>query len=474
MRGGVAAAVAAAFSLAAAAPASAGTTAQQVADFSSSFFAGTGVEARQNIAVRQEGDKFHITIPAFEVTLPDIDSDQKDKTITRSVSERTFTLTPSGKFGEHQQYKLEPFDWTLISSFFRELLPTAKLTAGSFAGEILLVPELKLGSKQSARVSNLALELPRDIRLGVSSFVTDYSARATPGKKMNTSSKMEAKDIVLQTAFGRISVPVANAHSSSTGGDLTADEMLHFLTAQKVWSKLDIPSVSLATKEDGAPDLSLRLQTTSDFSPGVFTLSFLASDIKGGFFQFFVPPSFMPERIEMRLGLKGMDADKALALMRLIEKSKNAAPDSPEKAAVEAAVKQALDEIVPKVVFDIKEVEISNATAAVKLSGTFKNLSTAAPLTEKTDGNATLTVTNFDALSPAPAVDESACAAAKKEPGQPHAAEACAPRGGMLDGLRPYMTAQSRRTNQQGQTVDTFKILIKGTAVTINGLPAGG
>lgn len=401
------------------------------------------------IQVQTAGDNFLVTVPAVRLT-------EENGEEGGVVPAQKIALTRNGTFANYAQYTMTSNDLAYMKQVLQVLAPDITLSAKSFSNKNEVVPSLKLTTKQSLNITELAAAVPEVLELTVDSLASDGLLKAVSETKMDVAASVDGTGISLTTPQVALTLPHITLSSQGTKADITADNLVQLASAESVHFSLEAPKMSLLT-------LLMPLSVTLDGVMRVDSEQDTALTLEFNHISFpenalFLNSPLTPTDIRLQLALKGVSRGDLLALSQADPNDAMAKRDALLKTAT----------------LEVKDASFIMAGGAVRLTGMIKPYALGEAWSATADF--TMTIVNMDKLSPVPTVNEVQCKQAETfaeqnpEQGERLKQLSCAPQGGMLDFLRPFMT-EKRTMDEAGQTLDTFHIEITTDAVMINGQP---
>ena len=424
------------------------------------------------ITVKAVGNDFDVTLPAFSGG--DI-----------NVKPQTIRLTYAGGFNDHAQYKIEtPFE--SIQSLFKNVLPEATLNTESADIMTVWAPAYNLVTKSSQNIKGLKLSIPNTMDFSMGSLASDTLVRVISSDKMDAADTSDGQDVRIVAENAEIIVPSFSYESALSGSDITSDPVKQMLSCNSNVFKYSLPDIQLKMQGSAAPIASFSLQGQGSYQNEIFHFENKIGNITSPTLGAFAPAALIPDEISINLDVEGISKDVLAKLAKKAQDKSYTDEDVP-------ALKQAIETGVIK----LNLFEAKNSLAGMALSGTIrgklKNAETVKTLLDVQANlipiiDAKVVITNFDKISPEPKVDQLQCdraterlnsldmsapnAIMQKETAEMQKEIACAPQGGPLDMLRPYLDLNERVVDTAGETKDTFVITFEDDVLTINGKQA--
>ncbi|MCQ2741414.1 MAG: hypothetical protein MJ210_04795 [Alphaproteobacteria bacterium] len=412
----------------------------------------------------------------FDVVLP----------VTQSgpvqISNKTIHLTPAGDFNNYAQYKIEsPFE--AVQSVFKDILPDATLTADVADQTTLWVPFYKLISKNSQNIKGLKLVIPTMLNLSAGSLVSDALARVIGDGKMDVAGSSDGQDIQIKAEKAVIYVPSFSSESTSTNCDITSDPIQQLKSCDSSVFKYAIPEIQIKMQEAAAPMASFSLIGSGAYQNEVLHFENKVGNITSSTLSAFAPMALIPDEILLNLDFEGISSEFVSSFS---QKGKNGSLTDEDMPTIK--------KLIDKGALKVNLFEVKNAIAGVAVSGTIRvKLNDADSITTLDDLSANsepvieakVVISNLDKISPEPQVNQAQCDRAteylnKVDMASPNAemqkatAEmqqemACAPQGGPLDIVRPYLDINNRVVDVDGTTKNTLVITFENDVLTVNG-----
>lgn len=409
------------------------------------------------ITVTPNGDDFDITLGAVS------DEDEDDGKV-KSLSARSVKLTRAGAFVDQAQYKLSLASLDYLQDLLALVDDDIKLTAATVQDDLIVVPAYQLIANRATRATDAKMSTA-DGTLALTQLTSDILARPLAADKMDMSAALDMRDMTLTTQNGSLKIPALTAYSLLTNAPVVGVDLTRQLLADKFEGTFEIPTIQIfptAGTNSSLPMATGALSGKARFQDDTYYFETKLTQLQTAMP---VPANLMPTEITLNLDITGLNKQDLLTLT----------DDKSDDARQHAAIQHILESGT----IILHELQVQNAGAGLMLTGTarakFDVSGNPQPVVD-----ATLTIRNLDTISPVPTVDEARCAQAKKDFATPTDEQdkqasqmmiemACAPQGGMLDIIRPYLTAGARTTDPDGATVDTLKIQFQDGKLTLNG-----
>lgn len=423
----------------------------------------------EQMQVTPAGDGFDLVLPATQNEIA-------------NVQTQTIHLTYAGEFNNHAQYKIEsPFE--NVQSLFRDILPDATFTADSADMTMIWVPAYNLVSKNSQNITGLKVSVPNMMDLSVGSLVSDTLVRVVSENKMDAADSTDGHDVQLSAENAVIVVPAFSYESSLEGSDITADPIDQMISSSNNTFKYNLPDVQLKMMGAAAPMAALSIVGQGAYQNEALHFENKFGNITSPTLGAFAPAALIPDEVSIDFDIEGVSKEVLAQLTKKAQSGEYTDEDIP-------ALKQAIETGV----FKFNLLEAKNTLAGVAVSGTIRlKLKDAASVTTIADMQANLepvveakvVVTNLDQISPEPKVDQAQCdiatellnsvdmsapdADAQRESAEMRQEIACAPQGGPLDLVRPYLDTTARVVGSDGKTTDTFVVTYEDNTLVVNG-----
>lgn len=409
------------------------------------------------MSVVAEGENFLVTLPETQKVVP-VDA-QTQETKTLSIPEKKITLTYADSFDDYAQYRIDSvFD--IVQSLIKDAVPEASLTVGQSNSEILWVPYYNLITKNSQNIQNLVLNLPDVLNLTVGSVVSDSLARALGNKKMDRSDLQDVKDIKITAEGTTISIPTFSFEDAIQNADLGVTGIRQLTSSEKAFFNLNIPTVVVSADKEHMGSLSLAMN--GEYQNTTMHLEIKSDNITLNQMMIPLPSVFLPSEISLNVDVQNLNKEALNLIM--------------DENTTDEERTNALRTQVSNIRIRINKLEVKNAEAGISVSGILQNEPNAIGLSLP-KANLTAVITNLDKLAPEVKVDAQQCERVKAQMAtlsdrniaEQAIQNACAPQGGILSALRPYIDLQKRTVNADGTTTDTVNIIIVNNRMIING-----
>ncbi|MBR5130739.1 MAG: hypothetical protein IKV03_05915 [Alphaproteobacteria bacterium] len=359
-------------------------------------------------------------------------------------------------FNGMKQYKITTESWIRWAEFIRVNFPNPQITMDEYSETVFWVPDLSLTTSTSLKVSDIIIK-DTDFSLTINNIISD-SLVAPQNNKIDIASVTDLMGLNIKTPLFELNIPKIMENTQIIAADQTSSETMQALTAQKSTSSLMIPTFSVTSPLIGTDPFSATIEGTTTLDDTI-KLSMRISDIK------LSSMPTLPQNITANISLEGLTKNDIISYTELSEKYDELdSIQSPEAAEVEKQLINFYDTLSQKIRIKIDDFVITFPNGSFSIDGIIKYTNPAL----SADFN--LNITNFDGLSPTPQpADKEACEKALENitsdtPMPP----ACIQKAGMLEFLRPFIDMQKRTINDEGQTVDTFKINYSADTLIIN------
>lgn len=395
--------------------------------------------------IRSEGDDFIITF---------------DDPTDPQTPPHELKMVRIADFNGKKQYKITTNSWVKWNEDIRQHFETPQVSIGEYEETISWVPDLSLKSNTSLKANDIILK-NQDLSVTVGAIVSD-SLVGPRNNKMDIALATDIADIEIKSPIFTLTIPRLIQETQISGSNQTGIQSMQVLTSEKSVSSVHIPTLTFtAPKILNNQPVTGTIETGSIFENNpIFTLNI--SNIQ-------VPQPYRdlaPTHINTKINLENISKDDLISYINLQDKYIQVEDlNSKEAEALEQQLTQMSNDLLTKAILKIDNLTAVLNKGEISLTGTIKYAEPALSI------DATLTVTDFDAISPkAGPMDEKACENALKEhtPQSPLPAE-CIQQAGALEFLRPYLDINQRTQNDAGQTVDTFKINYSADNLIING-----
>ncbi len=386
---------------------------------------------------------------------PDVRSDGDDFIITfdnpndPEMPKYELRMIRIADFNEKKQYQISSESWIKWAEFVREYFNTPQISADTYEETISWVPDLALTTNTSVKASDISIA-DKDIKLNINSVFSD-SLVGLNADKIDIASASNFENVDLKTDLFQLSAPKIIQNTHIIGSEITGNKVQQILTAKSSEFSLEIPTIQLHMPLLGqypitaSIKMTQSLETTPEFKADI-------SNIKSQ-----INIKNLPQNIQMHIALDGVNRAELLNFVNL-EAAYNQEEDIKSDSAkeTERLLIELANKMVQNTVGTIKEITVNFPDGSLSLTGTLRSAN------EDIVMKGTLSVTNFDTLSPRPQpANQEACEAALKNISldATHLPPECAVKqSGMLDYLRPFLDMAKRTTNTAGETVDTFDI----------------
>lgn len=426
---------------------------------------GNGKAWQDQITVTADGDD-------FQVILPEVNIDKYDEPAIHLPAGQ-IRLTRSGSFGQQAQYKATLPTASYLDSLFKSLLSSdVQMTMNVSKDEVNLVPAHRLVSGQSRHIKDIRAA-SEGIVATVDTVVSDALVRMGTNQQAESASETDISGVAIETPSMIIRIPQINTRSHIQDMTPAADGQYNIWTAKTLQGTLEIPKIlffAAGSQPDALPLLTMAQHGTTTLQGETLHLEGAVDKV-----QTALP---LPAGLELswNADVSGLNRD---LLSRMTEAQGGLKPADRDAFLTAATLK-------------VNALTVKSDEAGMALSGTARlkpivgqkaadaNTPNLVP-----DVEATLVITNLDKISPPPVVNQAACDEAKARinainPNGEHAdaqrelytamaEDACTPRGGALDNLRPLLDPKNHQVAPDGTTTDTIYIRLTENGLSING-----
>lgn len=428
-----------------------------------SFLSDGGLESDTPLIFEQRGEDYLVTIPELKIPVAD---GHKVLPLQR------VTLVRNGDFAGSPQFQVKMDFLTKIQSVLKLISDNATVDADRYVQDMLWVPHLQMISNNSIQAENLTLSFPEYLTATVKSMVSDVLVQPVKETgKMDIATATDSYDITVSTPIGQIVLPRISYHKTLVGTEVSGDEALQALTATRGSSSLNIPRFVISSVLLPNQELSGHLTSTARILPTQAQLNLRLDSLK--LTQNISP--LTPETIVFNIIFDNFKQSDLIHLwhtqkqiQRLIDNDKEISDE------LENQLDLQLQNALKTITIRIPEITVSNAKAGIKMAGVIDRL------TDDPQIDLTLSITNFDLISPpSKKIDTEKCTALVQQVSKNqndmslvHQMQTeCVPERGILEDLRPYLSTATRTTNEAGISVDTFFISSQNGTLTVNGQP---
>lgn len=402
-----------------------------------------------------------------------------------------FVLSKDASFKNTDQYKFALNSLESYSPVLKQMLDSQNVKLESFTYEGKMVPALKLITSQIAQGKNFVVQEGPDtseiIRVG--SFLVKDTLDSLSGNSVKAEGDITLKDILINHPFLQITVNQLDTQVSIPETTLGNTDLDQILNASEVkfgiqMKNLKAKSFFLPVQEVGL-DSSFDITFKQDMSTKIvdMNIDWTASNIG------IVSPdielaSKLPTSLNFDMNLKGFTYADLKSLgesQNHLNEARSVPFTRPEALKVlENEVQTKTNELMAKTNFFLNNLSLRSNDYAVALRGAVY------PQSEAFTG--TLTITNFDALSPAPkAIDKQACQAATEawsrlliqksgneddpevREASAKATAACDDGAGFLEFLRPYVAKAKEVKDDTGKPAVQLAVEFKNGVWYVDG-----
>ena len=394
---------------------------------------------------------------AFTVTLPAVAAEG------RTTTPHILQLTPAGTFNDHPQYRIEPVFET-VQALFHELIPEAVFSADTADINLIWVPHDNLVVTNTQKLTGLSVTLPPIFALTADRFNSDFWVRPTSNNRTDVLTNKTATALTLMTDNLRISVPNLTYADEIISCLSSYNPFIRLFSGQSASFHLALPTVLISLLPTGDTLALFHLEGTGTLADQSAHFNLRLDDITAGPALKSQGMTVIPTEARLSLEVTGFDRSALQQLAQTID------------TLPEAEARDTLYRLATELVFHIREFTLANDKAAIRLTGTIRNKQDARgelyPVAE-----ATITVKNWDTISPPPTVDEAYCQRITRQMADVpdkilahHTIQAaCSPRGGILDDFRTLLDADKRQVLPDGTTEDTLFLTLDNGLLTVNG-----
>ncbi len=435
------------------------------------------LSAQPSIAAQESG--YVVTVP--QSTLPD-----EQKTV---VPEYQVVFNRSSDFNGYPAYEADLTDVAQLSPMLYQLMEQNDMSLQRFSYKIVFVPALNISIGQGMTIDRMVMKNEGKDVLVIDKILEKASVTPLPGQMAKVERATGISQFFLNTQLGSVRMDQLTSLFEIPSISLNA------LSLENIWSvkearvssdisNLRITSMLLPVQEVRTNvALNTSFKQTSDMGLMDMTLNLSFKDIA---VAQKIPDldGKLPTYMTLSVSVPNLDVKQIQQIVNLNQEIANeeTAPERLTKA--EKELDQAMNQLMSQAVVDIKEMALGSEEYSVALNGVLNQK-------DKTF-KGTLTVINFDFISPEGTVDEAACDEARRNAdalmekmaqsqdnslfdqtlaAQLKASQLCEAEPGVLDALRPYMAPAKRTLNAKGQTVDSFDVEYNSTGLSLNGTP---
>ena len=398
------------------------------------------------LQIAQDGSDFVLTMPATE-------------TPARSVR-----LVADGSFNGRDQYRIDGF-FDAIRDIVADLTP-ATVTTEKSDSSLTWVPHYNLITHSSQNILNFQIDIPSYARVSVGRIVTDSLMTALADNRLDQAGSQDMTNLTVATQDMTLTVPTVSYQGSIQNAPLAADTLTQVLLADRAAYQLTVPTLMLTSPQAQTPLGTLSFTSEGLYRDDMFNVRLKADKITlDPTLRSLLPVTVLPTEVTFNADITGLNREELQKHLTALQTA-----DTPENRA---AFQEALADWDDNIGLKIHQLEAKSADAGILVQGTLENRDDTPQM------DLTVTITNLDRISPPPVIDQAACDEARKQqaavtPSDPAAAtqktiadfvaqQACSPRGGFLDALRPYLNERT------ADGKDIVKILLRDGVLTING-----
>lgn len=435
------------------------------------------LSAQPSIAAQESG--YVVTVP--QSTLPD-----EQKTV---VPEYQVVFNRSSDFNGYPAYEADLTDVAQLSPMLYQLMEQNDMSLQRFSYKIVFVPALNISIGQGMTIDRMVMKNEGKDVLVIDKILEKASVTPLPGQMAKVERATGISQFFLNTQLGSVrmdqltslfEIPsvsvnalslddvwrVKEAKLTSQISNLRVASML--LPVQEVSTNVALNTLLKQTADVGQMDMALNLSFKD------IAVAQKIPDLDGK----------LPTYMTLSVSVPNLDVKQIQQIVNLNQEIANEETAPERLAEAEKELDQAMNRLMSQAVVDIKEMALGSEEYSVALNGV---------LNQKDETfKGTLTVVNFDFISPEGTVDEAACDEARRNAdalmekmaqsqdnslfdqtlaAQLKASQLCEAEPGVLDALRPYMVPAKRTLNAKGQTVDSFDVEYNSTGLSLNGTP---
>ena len=430
-------------------------------------------------SITTQGMGYVVTVP--QSTLPD-----EQKTV---VPEYQVVFNRSSDFNGYPAYEADLTDVAQLSPILYQLMEQNDMSLQRFSYKIVFVPALNISIGQGMTIDRMVMKNEGKDVLVIDKILEKASVTPLPGQMAKVERATGVSQFFLNTQLGSVrmdqltslfEIPSVSVNTLSLDDVWWVKEAK--LTSQI--SNLRVASMLLPVQEVSTNvALNTSLKQTADLGRMDMTLNLSFKDIA---VAQKIPDldGKLPTYITLSVLVPNLDVKQVQQIVNLNQEIANEETPPERLAEAEKELDQSVNRLMSQVVVDIKEMALGSEQYSVVLNGALNQK-------DKTF-KGTLTIVNFDFISPEGTVDEKACNDARQDAdalmekmaqsqdnslfdqtlaAQLKASQLCEAEPGVLDALRPYMVSAKRTLNAKGQTVDTFDVEYNATGLSLNGKP---
>lgn len=426
-----------------------------------SFLSDGGLESDTPLIFEQRGQDYIVTIPQLKVPVADGH---------KVLPTQRVTLIRNGDFAGSPQFQVKMDFLTKIQSILKLISDNTTVDADRYVQDMLWVPRLQMISNNSIQAENLTLSFPEHLTANIKSMVSDVLVQPVKETgRMDIAAATDSYDITISTPIGQITLPRISYHKTLVGTEISGDEALQTLTADRGSTLLNIPQFNVSSALLPNQELSGHLTATAQFLPTQAQLNLTLDSLK--LTQDISP--LIPEKIVLNIIFDNLKQPDLIHLWHTQKQIQNLIDSDKEVSdELEHQLDMQLQKVLGTTTIRIPEINISNARAGIKMAGVIDHL------TSDPQVDLTLSITNFDLISPpSKKIDTEKCTALVQQVSENqndsslvHQMQTeCMPQTGILEDLRPYLSTATHSTNEAGISVDTFFISSQNGMITVNG-----
>lgn len=432
------------------------------------------------------------TAAGYVVNIPQgtLKTDKKTK-----VPAYVFVLSKEAPFKDAAQYQFTLNSLESYSPALKQILDTQNVRLESFTYQGKIVPSLKLITSQMGQGKNLVFQAGPQVDdiIRVGSFLVQDTLDSLSGNLVKAEGDIVLKDVLINHPFLRIAMDQLDTQIFIPQTTLGTTDLDQVLNAPEIRLGIDMTGIKAASfflpVQELRLDSAFGITLKQDMSTKVvdMNIDWKASNIAA------ISPetefvSKLPTSLIFDMNMKGFtyaDLQSLGQSQNHLNEARSVPFTRPEALRVlENEVQTKTNELMAKTSFFLNNLSLRGNDYAVALRGAVY------PQSEAFTG--TLTITNFDALSPAPkAIDTQACQTAteawsraliqksgnESDPevrkASAAASAACDDGAGFLEFLRPYLATAKQVKDEMDKPAVQFAVEYKNGVWYINGKELG-
>lgn len=405
----------------------------------------------------------------------------------------TLNLTKEPDFKKNAQYKVTLTKLNQFSPGLEQLLKQQNVVLSSFLYEAKIVPSLNLMTFQMGKGENLQIKEGNgtDEMIKIASMTGVDAIEDLSGNNVKANADIALKGISLNHPFLKLQIDSLGANLLVPETVLTNNEMEQITNSPELKTTLKmtglkassffLPIQSISFDADFSMDMKQDMQSKK---LDITTIFDAKNVVVSGAPAVLAPK--LPTALFFNINMKGFTMDELVALgqaQNRLREAKSVPFTRPEALKVmEQDVQNKTNAMKAKTSFFINKMGVSSDQYAISIRG--------ALFPQQEAFNGTLTITNFDYISPAAQpIDEEACRAASEkwssvliekngnnqdvevQQALRAAAVVCDDKAGVLDVLRPYIPTAKKVKDDNGKEALQFDIEYKNGKYLVNGQP---